>query len=179
MKGNENGGQNKQSNFPGINDEYNVVAAQRKPSAEVGWISEASNSKVSDHQQRNKSKASPGKGSSRGTAHNETPGGAAWQRPGGKPSPLTPVGITNRKKAALVSITDGNSGVAPGADLDGPNYYSQMKDKHKSIDEAKLKVNRGANHKEMAALAPAASRNYANVGHPVEPDGLHGKPASN
>ena len=150
MKGN-NGDQNKQSNFPGIHDEYNLVGSRRKPSAEVGWTSEASNTKISDNRHRNKSTASPGKGSSRGTAQNETPGGGGWPRSGGKPSPLTPVAITNRKKAALVSITDGHAGGEMSNELHGAAYYSQMNHKHKSIDEVKLKVNRGGNHKESAA----------------------------
>lgn len=80
MNGNEKGDLSKQNNLPGINnsntEEYNISGSTRtKPSADVAWMNDVSNTKITEHIHNfNTAKASPGKGSSRGTLQNETPG---------------------------------------------------------------------------------------------------------
>lgn len=126
------------SNFPGINDEYSIMAARRRPSADIGNPNALSAGGLAD-QYTYYSKPIPGQGSSRGTAQNDA---GTWQR-SAKQSPLTPVQVTNRKKGQLQGGNENSMGdMTPSYN---PTYHSQqnsqMTTKHRSIDEVKMMVN--------------------------------------
>lgn len=54
-----------------------------------------------------------------------------------------------------------------------------MKDKHKSIDEAKLKANRAVNHKDLGMHAAVGSRNFVSAGLTEDPEHHSGLGAGN
>ena len=81
---------------------------------------------------------------------------------GTKQSPLTPAGLSNRKKGYLIGADSALGGMAEQTALS--SYNSQMHHKHKSIDEVKMKIDHQIRHQKdpmhaITARNPQSSNN--------------------
>ena len=101
------------SNFPGIVDEYNTNKSHRAPPGEMGGAAKgqaAPGGESATGFQRRQSKYNAAAASSRGPGMQSEASASALDR-GTKQSPLTPAGLSNRKKGYLVGADSALGGM--------------------------------------------------------------------